>query len=142
MGFSVGASKPTAKDLSKGAIERTFSPEFRNRIDAWIAFESLGLESILKVVDKNVQELEAQLVEKQVKVQLSDDARKWFGEKGFDPIFGARPMARLVQNELKKPLAELILFGALSKGGTVRVEIEDGKPKLRIVSTPAGGGPN
>jgi ATP-dependent Clp protease ATP-binding subunit ClpA len=127
LGFSAAGIKPSAKDMSKGAIERTFSPEFRNRIDAWIAFEPLGIESILKVVDKNVAELGAQLAEKGVKVVLDDKARTWFAEKGFDPLFGARPMARLVQNELKKPLAEAILFGPLTKGGTAKVTVKDGK---------------
>jgi ATP-dependent Clp protease ATP-binding subunit ClpA len=139
LGFVTGATKPTAKDMSKGAIERTFSPEFRNRIDAWIAFEPLGMESILKVVDKNVAELGAQLADKNVKVVLSDEARRWFADKGFEPLFGARPMARLVQNELKKPLAELILFGALVKGGVAKVVVKDGKIAIEPEPGPVAG---
>jgi ATP-dependent Clp protease ATP-binding subunit ClpA len=131
-GFVMKATAPTTREVSKGAIERTFSPEFRNRIDAWIVFDPLGMDTILKVVDKNIAELQAQLLEKNVKLELTEEARRWLGERGFDPLFGARPMSRLVQNEIKKPLAELILFGRLanSSGGTVRVTVADGKLKL------------
>jgi len=131
-GFVMKATAPTTREVSKGAIERTFSPEFRNRIDAWIVFDPLGMDTILKVVDKNIVELRAQLLEKNVQLELTEEARRWLAERGFDPIFGARPMARLVQNEIKKPLAELVLFGRLSNasGGTVRVVVEGGKLKL------------
>jgi ATP-dependent Clp protease ATP-binding subunit ClpA len=128
----------TTAQKSKEAIERTFSPEFRNRLDAWIAFEPLAMQSILRVVDKLVAELQRQLADKGIKVHLDDEARKWLGEKGFDPMFGARPMARLIQNELKKPLADAILFGSLKKGGDVQVSVADGKLKLDIpVAVPA-----
>jgi ATP-dependent Clp protease ATP-binding subunit ClpA len=126
-GFQTATTKPSTREQSKGAIERAFSPEFRNRMDTWIVFEPLGMESILKVVDKNLLELNKQLIDKDVIVQLDDDARKWFGERGFDPLFGARPMARLMSSELKKPLAEKILFGELASGGTVKVSVADGK---------------
>jgi ATP-dependent Clp protease ATP-binding subunit ClpA len=122
----------TTAQRSKEAIERTFSPEFRNRLDAWIAFEPLGMPSILRVVDKLVGELRRQLADKGIQVVLDDDARRWLAEKGFDPMFGARPMARLIQNELKKPLADAILFGPLKKGGEVKVGVQDGKLRLDL----------
>jgi ATP-dependent Clp protease ATP-binding subunit ClpA len=131
-GFQTGSLKTTTREQSKGAIERAFSPEFRNRIDAWIVFDPLGMDSILKVVDKNILALGTQLAEKDVKLELDEAARKWFGERGFDPLFGARPMARLVQNELKKPLAEKILFGELVHGGLVKVSVADGKLTLAV----------
>ncbi|MGZ3439519.1 MAG: ATP-dependent Clp protease ATP-binding subunit ClpA [Polyangia bacterium] len=124
-----GKAKP--QDRGNQAIERAFAPEFRNRLDAWISFDSLPTEVIRKVVDKLVGELQAQLVEKKVTMELSPEARDWLAEHGFDAQFGARPMARLIQNELKKPLADELLFGALKSGGTVRVEVADGKLALR-----------
>ena len=102
-----------------------------------MAFDSLPPEVILKVVDKMVRELEAQLAEKKVWIELSAEGRGWLAERGFDRKMGARPMARLIQNEVKKPLAEKILFGELREGGTVRVEVEDGGQKLKLVVTPA-----
>ena len=122
---------------ARNAIERTFSPEFRNRLDAWVSFESLPPEVIAKVVDKLVRELEGQLAEKKVRVELTAAGRAWLGEHGFDRKMGARPMARLIQNELKKPLAEKILFGELHDGGTVRVDVEEGGARLRLVVVPA-----
>ena len=130
VGFGSDLSEP---GNAKNAIERTFSPEFRNRLDAWVSFESLPPEVILKVVDKLVRELEIQLAEKKVRIELSAEGRGWLAERGFDRKMGARPMSRLIQNEIKKPLAEKILFGELQGGGTVRVEVEDGGEKLRLV---------
>jgi ATP-dependent Clp protease ATP-binding subunit ClpA len=130
LGFGLGAKPPSSAERSKAAIERTFSPEFRNRIDAWIAFEPLGRDSILRVVDKLVAELVVQLEQKGIQITLSPQAREWLGDKGFDPLFGARPMARLIQNELKKPLADRILFGDLKHGGTVEITVQDGKLAL------------
>jgi ATP-dependent Clp protease ATP-binding subunit ClpA len=112
---------------AKSAIERTFSPEFRNRLDAWIAFSGLPRPVILRVVDKQVEELRAQLREKNVDLELDDASREWLAEHGFSPQFGARPMARLLQQVMKKPLAERILFGDLQEGGKVRVSAVDGK---------------
>jgi ATP-dependent Clp protease ATP-binding subunit ClpA len=134
VGFGTDQSDP---GNARNAIERTFSPEFRNRLDAWVAFDSLPAEVILKVVDKMVKELEVQLAEKKVRIELTAEARGWLAERGFDRKMGARPMARLIQNEVKKPLAEKILFGELHSGGTVRVEVEDGGQKLRLVVTAA-----
>jgi ATP-dependent Clp protease ATP-binding subunit ClpA len=127
LGFSHAGRKPSSMERTKEAIERTFAPEFRNRLDAWISFDSLPPEIIKKVVDKLVAELVAQLLEKKVTLELSPEARDWLADKGFDEKFGARPMARLIQNELKKPLADEILFGQLKKGGKVRVSVADGK---------------
>jgi ATP-dependent Clp protease ATP-binding subunit ClpA len=120
---------------ARNAIERTFSPEFRNRLDAWVAFDSLPFDVILMVVDKMVKELEGQLAEKKVRIELTPEGRKWLAEHGFDRKMGARPMSRLIQNEVKKPLAERILFGDLHGGGTVKVEVEPSGEKLRLLVT-------
>ncbi len=115
----------TAGGDAKKAIERTFSPEFRNRLDGWIAFSSLPMEIVERIVDKQVDELRAQLREKNVELELNEDARRWLADHGFSPQFGARPMARLLQTALKKPLAERILFGDLEKGGKVVLSVRD-----------------
>jgi ATP-dependent Clp protease ATP-binding subunit ClpA len=109
----------------RGAIERTFSPEFRNRLDAWIAFHPLTFENIVRIVDKFVAEVQTLLDEKNVVIELTDTARKWLAEKGFDKLFGARPMARLIHQKIKEPLAEEILFGKLQQGGRVLVEVKE-----------------
>jgi ATP-dependent Clp protease ATP-binding subunit ClpA len=134
VGFGQDQSDP---GNAKNAIERTFSPEFRNRLDAWVAFDSLPPEVILKVVDKLVKELEGQLLEKKVRIELTPEGRAWLAEHGFDRRMGARPMARLIQNEVKKPLAERILFGDLQAGGTVEVDVEPDGARLRLVITAA-----
>jgi len=140
VGFGQGAEgklRPTTAAQSKGVIEKTFAPEFRNRLDAWIAFEPLGEDAIGRVVDKLVAELAAQLAEKQVTLELTPAARAWFAARGFDPLYGARPMARLLQNELKKPLADLLLFGPLKgRGGKVQVDVVDDKPRLHPSNEP------
>jgi ATP-dependent Clp protease ATP-binding subunit ClpA len=119
---------------AQGAIERTFSPEFRNRMDAWIAFEPLGAETIKLVVDKFINELRDQLRDKNVTVELSEAARAWLADKGFDKLFGARPMARLIQSKIKEPLANEILFGRLQNGGTVLVDERAGELTLEFES--------
>jgi ATP-dependent Clp protease ATP-binding subunit ClpA len=134
VGFGTDQSDP---GNARNAIERTFSPEFRNRLDAWVAFDSLPSEVILKVVDKLVKELEGQLAEKKVRIELTAEGRGWLAERGFDRKMGARPMARLIQNEVKKPLAEKILFGELRDGGTVRVEVDESGQRLKLIVTPA-----
>jgi ATP-dependent Clp protease ATP-binding subunit ClpA len=110
------------------AIERMFTPEFRNRLDAMIPFTSLAPEVVQLVVDKFVMQLEAQLADRQVTIELTDQARQWLADKGYDHRFGARPLARVIQEHIKKPLAEELLFGKLERGGIVRVKIENGKP--------------
>jgi ATP-dependent Clp protease ATP-binding subunit ClpA len=122
---------------ARAAIERSFSPEFRNRLDAWVAFDSLPPEVVAKIVDKFVAELQAQLAEKKVTLTLTAEARGWLADRGFDPKMGARPMARIIQSEVKKPLAEKILFGELIGGGSVQVEVEEDGSRLRLVATPA-----
>jgi ATP-dependent Clp protease ATP-binding subunit ClpA len=109
------------------AISRMFTPEFRNRLDAIISFKSLTPAIISRVVDKFVMQLEHQLGDRQVTIELTDAARAWLAEKGYDRQFGARPLARVIQENIKKPLAEELLFGRLSSGGTVRVDLADGK---------------
>jgi ATP-dependent Clp protease ATP-binding subunit ClpA len=120
----------TSKGKGRGAIERTFSPEFRNRLDAWVAFEALDIENIKLVVDKFVKELNDQIAEKNVVVKLEESAREWLAKNGFDPKFGARPMARLIHEKIKQPLANEILFGKLEHGGEVMVKEENGELKL------------
>src|SRR5574342_475312 len=134
VGFGADLSDP---GNARNAIERTFSPEFRNRLDAWVSFDSLPPEVIAKVVDKLVRELEGQLAEKKVNIELTAAGRAWLAEHGFDRKMGARPMARLIQNEVKKPLAEKILFGELHAGGVVRVDVEPDGSKLKLVVSPA-----
>ena len=103
------------------AINRMFTPEFRNRLDAVISFAPLSTEIIGRVVDKFVLQLEEQLADRNVTIELDADARAWLSQKGYDPLFGARPLARVIQEHIKKPLAEELLFGRLAKGGIVRV---------------------
>jgi ATP-dependent Clp protease ATP-binding subunit ClpA len=117
--------KRVGEDLE--AINRLFTPEFRNRLDAIIPFSSLSKEVIAQVVDKFVIQLEAQLGDRGVTIELSDQAREWLANKGYDPLYGARPLARVIQESIKKPLAEELLFGRLAKGGTVRVTVQDDK---------------
>ncbi len=137
MGFGDSkGSLDTAR--AKAAIERTFTPEFRNRLDAWIPFSGLSAEVILKVVDKEVRLLQKQLEEKKVTLSVTPAARSWLAEHGYDPHFGARPMARLVDSVLKKPLAEALLFGDLRDGGQANAEVTDDKLVLRYqITVPA-----
>jgi ATP-dependent Clp protease ATP-binding subunit ClpA len=131
----------TSQDHSTDAMEvirRTFTPEFRNRLDAVIQFGSLDMEHILRVVDKFLIELETQLQDKHVSISASPEARRWLAEHGFDPAMGARPMARVIQEQVKRPLAEELLFGKLSKGGKVTLEVVDGKiaPQIEPAEQP------
>jgi ATP-dependent Clp protease ATP-binding subunit ClpA len=109
------------------AINRMFTPEFRNRLDSIIPFSALSPEVIGQVVDKFVIQLEAQLTDRGVSIELTDGAREWLGKKGYDPLYGARPLARVIQENIKKPLAEELLFGKLAKGGNVKVAVADDK---------------
>jgi ATP-dependent Clp protease ATP-binding subunit ClpA len=104
-------------------IKKKFSPEFRNRLDAIIQFASLDLDSVFRVVDKLVVELEVKLENKNVTLELDDKARAWIAERGYDPMMGARPMARIIQQEIKRPLAEELLFGSLAEGGHVKITV-------------------
>jgi ATP-dependent Clp protease ATP-binding subunit ClpA len=118
-----GRERRTGEDTA--AIERTFTPEFRNRLDAVINFAPLGREVILQVVEKFVLQLEAQLMDRNVHIELSPEAALWLGDKGYDDKMGARPLGRVIQEHIKKPLAEELLFGKLTKGGVVRVQVRD-----------------
>jgi ATP-dependent Clp protease ATP-binding subunit ClpA len=115
------------------AINRMFSPEFRNRLDAMISFDHLPTEIVRRVVEKFIMQLEAQLAERQVIIELSEEATDWLARKGYDHQMGARPLARIIQEHVKKPLADEVLFGRLVSGGTVKVLYEatpDGDGKL------------
>ena len=116
---------------SRGALERTFTPEFRNRIDAVVNFNALGAPEIERVVDKQIDELRSMVSPKGVSIELAPEARAWLAAKGFDRAFGARPMARLIERVVKKPLSEALLFGDLAAGGTVRIELENDAIRLR-----------
>ncbi len=120
----IGFNPPARSDADTEAIKRIFSPEFRNRLDAIIPFASLDKQTIRHVVDKFIMELETQLQEKAVEVDVTEEARQWLAGRGHDPLMGARPMARLIQNEIKKPLADELLFGRLQKGGKVKIEVD------------------
>jgi ATP-dependent Clp protease ATP-binding subunit ClpA len=137
-------SNAGAKDMDKGsigfgdrsrdsqaksgdAITKLFNPEFRNRLDAIITFNPLNTVIMKKVVDKFIEELRCQLIRKKVKVVLSDESRDWLADKGYDVRYGARPLARLVQTEIKDALSEEVLFGRLKKGGTVRIGLKDNR---------------
>ena len=125
----------TAEDSSTDvmtAVNRVFSPEFRNRLDAVIQFRALDTKTIISVVNKFVAELEGQLETRQVLLEVDEDARAWLAKNGYDKKMGARPMARLIQEQIKKPLAEELLFGRLSNGGHVKVTVEKGKIKFLI----------
>jgi ATP-dependent Clp protease ATP-binding subunit ClpA len=125
-----GRERRTGEDTA--AIERTFTPEFRNRLDAVISFAPLARSTIMKVVEKFVLQLEAQLMDRNVTFELTDEAAAWLGEKGYDDKMGARPLARVIQEHVKKPLAEELLFGRLTKGGVVRVILRDDKIELQV----------
>jgi len=113
-------------------LERIFSPEFRNRLDEVVRFDPLPPEVMGRVVDKFAREVEAQLAERGVRLELASEAREWLAEKGYDPVFGARPLARVIQVELKDRLADDLLFGPLAKGGRVRVVVGDGRLAFEV----------
>ena len=117
------------------ALKKLFSPEFRNRLDSIIQFAPLEMDSVMRVVDKLVVELEAKLGNNAVTLELDDRAREWIAERGYDPKMGARPMARIIQEHIKRPLAEELLFGSLENGGHVRITVDkDGE--LELVAEP------
>ena len=128
---AIGFGRDRREGEDTEAIERTFTPEFRNRLDAVISFAPLPKEVILQVVEKFVLQLEAQLLDRNVTIELTEPAAAWLGEKGYDDKMGARPLGRVIQEHIKKPLAEELLFGKLSKGGIVKVGVKDGKIDLQ-----------
>ena len=124
-------------DDNDEAINRAFTPEFRNRLDAIIPFAPLNLDTIGRVVDKFIMQLETQLGDRDVVIELTDEARAWLSKKGYDRNFGARPLARVIQEHIKKALAEELLFGKLSKGGSVRITLgDDNKLAFQFVASP------
>ena len=129
-GIGFGSTQRVGED--EEAIKRMFSPEFRNRLDAVIAFSRLSREMISRVVEKFIFQLEAQLADRNVMIELSQEAMDWIADHGYDELYGARPLARVIQEHIKKPLAEELLFGKLEGGGTVRVVVEekDGRKAL------------
>jgi ATP-dependent Clp protease ATP-binding subunit ClpA len=131
---SIGFTKQDHASDAMEVIRRQFTPEFRNRLDAVVQFKALGMDHILRVVDKFIIELEAQLHEKHVVLSATPPARDWLAEHGFDPQMGARPMARVLQDKVKRPLADELLFGALVNGGRVTVDVRDGE--LVVEATP------
>ena len=133
---AIGFGREGRAGDDREAIERMFSPEFRNRLDAVIGFSSLSPEVVHRVVDKFVVQLEGQLADRAVTIELTDEARKWLADRGYDKLYGARPLARVIQEHLKKPLADALLFGALANGGHVKVRVEDGKAAFDIEPAP------
>ncbi len=129
---SIGFTRQDHSSDGMEALKRTFTPEFRNRLDSIIQFSALSFDVVKTVVDKFLVQLQSQLDEKRVILAIEDEAREWLAEHGYDVKMGARPMARLIQEKLKKPLAELVLFGELSNGGTVHVTVANDDINLSI----------
>ncbi|MGH1438672.1 MAG: ATP-dependent Clp protease ATP-binding subunit ClpA [Cellvibrionaceae bacterium] len=129
---SIGFTRQDHSTDGMEALKKVFTPEFRNRLDSIIQFSALSLEVVKTVVDKFLVQLQSQLDEKRVVLDIDDEAREWLAEHGYDVKMGARPMARLIQEKLKKPLAEMVLFGELSNGGVVHVSVENDDIALSI----------
>ncbi len=129
---AIGFGRDRREGEDTAAIERTFTPEFRNRLDAVVSFSPLPKEVILQVVEKFVLQLEAQLMDRNVSIELTRPAAEWLADKGYDDKMGARPLGRVIQEYIKKPLAEELLFGKRAKGGVVQVGVKDGEIELRI----------
>ena len=136
---SIGFTKQAHTGDAMAAIKRVFTPEFRNRLDAVVEFQALSMEVVAQVVDKFVVELESQLDAKRVSLDVDEMARHWLAQRGYDPVMGARPMARLIQEKIKRPLAEELLFGKLINGGDVSVSVQDDEIAIEIQAhTPTG----
>ncbi|HPE25337.1 AAA family ATPase, partial [Albidovulum sp.] len=129
---AIGFGRDRREGEDTAAIERTFTPEFRNRLDAVISFAPLSRDIVMQVVDKFVLQLEAQLMDRNVHIELTPEAANWIAEKGYDDKMGARPLGRVIQEHIKKPLAEELLFGKLTKGGVVRVLVKDDRIELEV----------
>ncbi len=132
----IGFGDVSREDASDEAVKKMFTPEFRNRLDAVVPFAYLGTEVVARVVDKFILQLELQLAEQNVHIRLDQTARDWLCERGYDRLYGARPMARLIQEKIKQPLAEELLFGKLVQGGEVSVHLKDGAMAFEIVPAP------
>jgi ATP-dependent Clp protease ATP-binding subunit ClpA len=129
---AIGFGRDRREGEDTAAIERTFTPEFRNRLDAVVSFSPLPKDVILQVVENFVLQLEAQLMDRHVSIELSRAAAEWLADKGYDEKMGARPLGRVIQEHIKKPLAEELLFGKLAKGGLVKVGVSKGELKLTL----------
>jgi ATP-dependent Clp protease ATP-binding subunit ClpA len=139
IGFGNNISK---EDAGEDAVKNLFAPEFRNRLDAIVPFAYLPTEVVAMVVDKFILQLELQLADQNVHIKLDDEARAWLTERGYDKLYGARPMGRLIQEKIKQPLAEELLFGKLVNGGEVAVRIKDGQPAFEVTpAAPKAGKP-
>jgi len=132
----VGFGNITREGEDEEAIKRMFTPEFRNRLDAIVPFGYLPPEVVARVVDKFILQLEMQLADRNVHISLDEESKKWLTERGYDRLYGARPMGRLVQEKIKQPLAEELLFGKLTNGGEVKVRIKENAPAFEIISAP------
>jgi ATP-dependent Clp protease ATP-binding subunit ClpA len=132
----IGFGDVSKEDAGDEGVKRMFSPEFRNRLDAIVPFSYLPTEVISRVVDKFILQLELQLAEQNVHIQFDSEARVWLGERGYDKLYGARPMARLIQEKVKQPLAEELLFGKLSQGGEVHVGLKSGELAFELTPAP------
>ncbi len=132
----IGFGDVSKEDASEEAVTRMFTPEFRNRLDAIVPFAYLGPETVSRVVDKFILQLELQLAEQNVHIQFDGDARKWLGKRGYDRLYGARPMARLIQEKVKQPLAEELLFGKLAHGGEVHVSVKEDSLSFELTPAP------
>ena len=128
-GPGAGSTDSRAPDGDR-AVERLFSPEFRNRLDARLRFAALSPEVMARIVDKFLRELSAQLLEKKVLLEATEPARAVLAERGHDPVFGARPLARVIEETIKRPLTDELLFGTLAAGGKVTVDAKDGEISL------------
>ena len=135
---SIGFGRSKVEGEEDAALKRLFTPEFRNRLDAIVAFKPLSQDIIRQVVQKFVLQLEAQLADRNITIETSDEAADWLAKNGFDELYGARPLARVIQEHIKKPLADDILFGKLMRGGHVKVELKDGKIVFDITSASNG----
>jgi ATP-dependent Clp protease ATP-binding subunit ClpA len=132
----IGFGDVSKEDAGDEAVKKMFSPEFRNRLDAIVPFSYLPTEVISRVVDKFILQLELQLAEQNVHIQFDSDAREWLSKRGYDRLYGARPMARLIQEKVKQPLAEELLFGKLAQGGEVHVNVKDDKLAFELTPAP------
>ncbi|MBU6418623.1 MAG: ATP-dependent Clp protease ATP-binding subunit ClpA [Proteobacteria bacterium] len=134
---AIGFGRTARTGEDEDAVKKLFTPEFRNRLDAIIPFAALTPEIVGRVVEKFVMQLEAQLADRNVTIELSSAAKEFLAERGYEPLYGARPLGRVIQEQIKKPLAEELLFGKLVKGGAVKVSVKDGKLAFDISEAPA-----
>jgi ATP-dependent Clp protease ATP-binding subunit ClpA len=134
---AIGFGSTVRQGEDEEAIKRLFTPEFRNRLDATITFAGLTEDIVGRVVEKFVMQLEAQLADRNVTIELSSAAKEWLAERGYDRLYGARPLGRVIQEYVKKPLAEELLFGKLVHGGSVKVAVKDGKLDFEFIGAPA-----